>query len=162
MWMSKLKVTMALVVALGVISAGTGVVALGGRPTDSERLKKADPAPKSDEKAEPLRRQTVARLDAAKTAFDLSWTRFREGMENEQTVNLWSRRWLQAQLELSDKKADRDLAVRSHRERLQKVDEIARARLDLGGSPQPVQTVEKEQKNYETVRGHFPGALYGT
>jgi hypothetical protein len=76
-------------------------------------------------------------------------------MENEQTVNLWSRRWLQAQLDLSDKKADRDAALQAHRERLLKVDEIARGRLDLGGSPTPLRMAEDEMKNYETVFEQF-------
>jgi hypothetical protein len=87
----------------------------------------------------------------------VTWLRFRFGREDEQTVNLWSRRLLQAQLDLSDKQADRDAAFRAHRERLQKVDAIARARLDLGGSSRPVDSIEKEMKNYETVRQQFDG-----
>src|SRR5262249_16811375 len=53
----------------------------------------------------------------------------------EEAVHLWSRRWFQAQLDLSDQQADRDAALASYQERLKKTDEIARARLVLGNSP---------------------------
>src|SRR5262249_58231330 len=89
-------------------------------------------------------RRLGARLDVARTAYEGYWQRFQVGRENEQTVNLWSRRWLQAQLDLSDTKADRDAALPAHQDRLKKVDEIARARLDLGGSPEPVRSVEDQ------------------
>ncbi len=150
MWMSRLKALVALVVALGVGGAGAGVFALGSRPTEPEAFRKAEPAPRADEKAEQSRRQ-AARLDVARTAYEGYWSRFQFGMENEQTVTLWSRRWLQAQLDLSDKKADREAALQAHQDRLKKVDEIARARLDLGGTPMPLQSVETELKNFNTV-----------
>jgi RNA polymerase sigma factor (sigma-70 family) len=159
MGMSQLKVTLALVLALGVIGAGTGLLARGDRPTGPGGPKAAHAAAKADKKGEQLRRQTAARRDAARTAFEMSWVLFQNGMGDEQTVNLWSRRWLQARLELSDTQADRDAALRAHRQRLQKVDEIARAHPYLGGSPQLVPTPEKAQENYETLRRQFDGNI---
>ena len=155
MWMSKLKVLIAVVLALGVVGAGAGVLALDSRPLEPEAPRKAEPAPKADERANQARRPAAARLDVARTAYEGYWQRFQVGRENEQTVNLWSRRWLQAQLDLSDTKADRDAALQAHQDRLKKVDEIARARLNLGGSPEPVRPAEDELKNFETIWKHY-------
>src|SRR5262249_41465109 len=162
MWISKLKGAVAVMLALAVVGTGASVLVFGGHPAEPEASKKADPAPKTDEKAELLRKKAIARLDLAKAAYQGYLLRFENGMETEQTVNLWSRRWLQAQLDLSDKKADRDAVLQAHLDRLKKVDEIARARLDLGGSPQPVQSVEEELKNYETVLQQFMGRTVAT
>jgi RNA polymerase sigma factor (sigma-70 family) len=151
---SRLKLAAAVVLTLGVLGAGAGVFALGGRPAEPEPPK-TDLAAKGDEKAERLRRGAQTRLDTAKAAYEGYWLRFQLGTENEQTVNLWSRRWLQAELELADKQADRDAAVRAHHDRLARVDEIARARLDLGGSPNPLGSLEDELKNVETVWKQF-------
>jgi RNA polymerase sigma factor (sigma-70 family) len=154
MWISRLKVAVA-VVALVLLGTGAGALALGRPPREPDAPKKAEPAPKADEKADQLKRQATARLDLAKDAFELYWLRYQLGLESEQTVNLWSRRWLQAQLDTSDKKADKDAALGAHRKRLEKVDEIARARLDLGVSPRPLQPVEEELKNYDIVFEQF-------
>jgi uncharacterized protein (TIGR03067 family) len=102
-----------------------------------------------------LRKKAITRRDLARSAFDGYLPLFQFNKVSEQTVNLWSRRLLHAQLDLSDKKADRDAALRAHQDRLKKVDEIARARLDLGGSPQNVRSTEEEMKNHETVLQDF-------
>jgi RNA polymerase sigma factor (sigma-70 family) len=155
MWISRLKVAVAVMLALVLAGTGAGVLALSSRPAEPEAPKKEDPAQKADEKAELLKRKATARLDLAKSTYEGYWLSFRLGRENEQTVNLWSRRWLQAQLDLSDKKVDRDAALQAHQDRLKKVDEIARARLTLGGSPEPVQSAENELKNFESVWKQF-------
>jgi RNA polymerase sigma factor (sigma-70 family) len=95
----------------------------------------AEPTPKAGEKADQLKRLAAARLDTAKTAYEGFWLVYQAGRGPEEAVHLWSRRWLQAQLDLSDKKADRDAALASYQERLKKTDAIARARLVLGNSP---------------------------
>jgi RNA polymerase sigma factor (sigma-70 family) len=155
MGISRLKVTVAALLALVLVGTGAGVLALGRTPREPDVPKKAEPAPRADEKAEQLKRQASARLDLARDAYELYWLRYQNGLESEQTVNLWSRRWLQAQLDSSDKKADRDAALAAHVKRLEKVDEIARARLDLGGSPKPVGSLEEELKNSDTVFEQF-------
>jgi hypothetical protein len=148
-------VAAAVLLALVLVGTGAGVLALGRTPREPDAPKKAEPPPRADEKAEQRKRQASARLDLAKDAYEAYWLRYQLGLESEQPVNLWSRRWLQAQLDTSDKKADRDAALAAHRKRLEKVDEIARARLDMGGSPRPVGSVEEELKNYETVFEQF-------
>jgi RNA polymerase sigma factor (sigma-70 family) len=136
MWGSKMKLAVVMLLALAVVGTGAGVLAFGKRPAEPEPAKKAVPAARADPKKEQRKRQ-VARLDAARSAYKIAWLRFQAGREPEQTVTLWSRRWLQAQFDLSDRKADRDAALRAHRDRLAKVDDIARARLDLGNYTQP-------------------------
>src|SRR5262249_5428799 len=96
---------------------------------------KAEPTPKTGEKADQLKRLAAARLDTAKTAYEGFWLVYQAGRGPEEAVHLWSRRWLQAQLDPSDHQADRDAALASYQERLKKTDEIARARLVLGNSP---------------------------
>jgi len=155
MGISRFKVAVAAMLGLAVVGTGTGVLAFGGRPAEPEAPKKTGPAPKAEEKAGQLRKKATARRDLARSAFEGYLLQFQFNMVSEQTVNLWSRRLLQAQLDLSDRKADRDAALRAHQDRLKKVDEIARARLDLGGSPQTVRSAEQEFKNHETVLQDF-------
>jgi hypothetical protein len=155
MRISRLKLAVGVILSLALLSTGAGVLAFSWQPAKPDPAKKAEPLPEKDEKAELLRKKAAARIDVARTAYAGYLLRFQLGMENEQTVNLWSRRWLQASLDQSEKKADRDAALRAHRDRVQRVDEIARARLDLGGSPEPVTAVEGELKNHETVLQQF-------
>jgi hypothetical protein len=154
MGINRLKVAVA-VVALTVIGTGAGVLALTGPPADPEAPKKADSAPQADEEAAQRRKQATARLDLAKAAFEVYLQQFQFARVSEQTVTLWSRRWLQAELDLSVKKADRDAALEAHQDRLKKVDEIAHARLDLGSSLQSVEPDNLERKAYEAVLQQF-------
>jgi hypothetical protein len=155
MTMSKIKITLAVVLALGALGATAGLLAFGGGATVPPPPNKAKSAAREDAQAARLRKLASSRLDAAKEAFQAAWTRFRAGVEKEETVNLWSRRWLKAQLDLSDRKADWDQALQSHRERLRMVDDAARARWDLGGSARALTDIEKEMQNYETTRHQF-------
>jgi RNA polymerase sigma factor (sigma-70 family) len=157
MWMNKFKGALAVVLALGLVGAGTGLFALGSRSAEPQTPGQTEPAPGAGAKVDLPRRQAAARLDAAREAYHVAWTRFRFGWENEQTLTLWSRRWLQAQLDLADTKADREAALRAHRERLGKVDEAARARWDLGGSAGRLDTPVKERQHYEAVWERFRG-----
>jgi hypothetical protein len=151
----KLRAALAVFLVLSLVGTGAGVLALGKASEQPEASKKADPAPKAAEKADPLPKNATARLDLAKAAYEGYLLRFEVGQEDEQNVNLWSRRWLQAQLDLSGRKDDRDAAIQAHRDRLKKVDEIARTRLDFGVSSRPLQSVEDELKNHDTVLKHF-------
>jgi hypothetical protein len=138
MFMDRVKWGLAVVLVLGLAGAGAGVLAFGGRQAEGPVApKKAETKPKADVlKADQLRRLAAARLDAAKTAYEGYWARYEFGRGPEEAVHLWSRRWLQAQLDLSATKADRDAALASYQERLKKTDEMARARLVLGNSPE--------------------------
>jgi RNA polymerase sigma factor (sigma-70 family) len=156
MRMNKVKAVVAAALVVAVLGTGAGVLALQGQPEGPKAPTKEGPAARADEKAELLRKNAAARLDLAQSAYAGYLLRFQFGMENEQTVTLWSRRWLQAQLDLSDRKADRDAALQAHQDRLKKVDEIARARLELGNylrpkTPDPVRPFEDNPKDHDTV-----------
>jgi RNA polymerase sigma factor (sigma-70 family) len=148
MWISRVKLVAAWLLAVAIASTAAGMLAFGGGPAGPEAPKKAGPVPGADGEADLLRKKAAARVDLARGAYAGYFLLFQLGMEHEQTVTLWSRRWLQAQLDLSDKQADRDAALQAHRDRLAKVDEIACARLDLGGSlPPGVRVVENDPKS---------------
>jgi hypothetical protein len=133
------KAWSAAVLLLGLAVAGAGVLALGRTAEAPPAPKKAGPAAgadgKADEKADPAKRLAAARLDAAKAAYEGYRAAYEAGFGTEEAVHLWSRRWLQAQLDVSDDKDDREAALAAYHERLKKTDEIARARMDLGNSP---------------------------
>jgi RNA polymerase sigma factor (sigma-70 family) len=154
----RMKWWLAVVLLLGLAGAGAGVLAFGGRPADApEASKDAGPAPGA-EKAARLKRLAAARLDAARTAYQLVWLRYELNIGREDAVLLWSRRWLQAELDLSDRKSDRDAALAAHLARARKVDEIARTRLDLGNSPETdhSRVFDKSgQKKFESEREYF-------
>jgi RNA polymerase sigma factor (sigma-70 family) len=164
MFMYRVKRWLAVVLMLALAGGGTGLLAFGGRPAEGPVApKQAEPTPKAGEKADQLKRLAAARLDTAKTAYEAYWLAYEAGRRPEEAVHLWSRRWLQAQLDLSDKKADRDAALASYQERLRKTDEIARARLVLGNSPvfdvemkdtepaPPPERPKTEREKYETI-----------
>jgi RNA polymerase sigma factor (sigma-70 family) len=162
MLMYRVKWWLAAVLLLGVAGTGAGLLAFGGRPAEGPAApEKAGPTPKADEQADRLKRLAAARLDAARAAYEGYWLRYELHRGREDAVLLWSRRWLQAQLDLSDRKADRDAALAAHLARLRKVDEIARTRLDLGNSPEfddargfdksGKKKFESEQEYFETT-----------
>jgi RNA polymerase sigma factor (sigma-70 family) len=130
----RVKWWLAAALMLGLASGGAGLLAFGGRPAEERAAQKQGPI-KADEQADARKRLAAARLDTAKTAYGAYWALYEAGRSPEEVVHLWSRRWLQSQLDLSDKKADRDAALAAYQERLQKADAIARARLVLGNSP---------------------------
>jgi RNA polymerase sigma factor (sigma-70 family) len=151
MWMTRMKTALAAVLVLGLVGTGAGVLAFGGRPAEPETPRQSEPPQKAEEKADQLQRLATGRLDAAKSAFELCWARYQVGVEREDMVTLWSRRWLQAQLDQATKKDDRDAALAAHQERLKKVDVIARARLDLGITSKLPGTLDEEQERYESA-----------
>jgi RNA polymerase sigma factor (sigma-70 family) len=159
MWMTRVKVWLAALVLVLAVT-GAGVLAFGGRPAEETgAAKNAAPPPKADRKADQLKRLAEGRLDAARTAYEGHWLRYKEGVDREETVHLWSRRWLQAQLDLSGKKTDRDAALAAYQDRLKKTDEIARARLVLGNSPENERDrlfdARTGKKKFEDEQEHF-------
>jgi RNA polymerase sigma factor (sigma-70 family) len=134
MFMTQVKWWSAVVLLLGLAGAGAGLLAFGGRLTGGPAAAQAGPPQEAGEKAGQLHRLAAARRDAAKEAYEGYWGRYELGRGPEEAVHLWSRRWLQAQLDLSDKQEERDAALASYQERLKKTDEVARARLVLGNS----------------------------
>jgi RNA polymerase sigma factor (sigma-70 family) len=133
MWITRVTITVAVVLALGLAGAGAVVLAVGGPSAGPGEAKKKDPPQGAGEKpvakADRLRQLLADRLTAAKLAYEGHWERFKVGREREGKVHLWSRRWLEAQLELSTSQAERDAARAAYRDRLERADELANSRL---------------------------------
>jgi RNA polymerase sigma factor (sigma-70 family) len=158
MLMYRVEWSLAVVLVLALAVAGAGLLAFGGPPPEEPVApKKAEPTPKAGDKADQLKRLAAARLDTARTAYEGYWARYEVGRGPEEAVHLWSRRWLAAQLDLSDNKADRDSALASYQERLKKADAIARARLVLGNAPVGLELQEHDgdPAQFKTGREQF-------
>jgi hypothetical protein len=69
-----------------------------------------------------------AKIDAARRTYEVFWKDYKEGLiPVVEVVYRWSRRLLEAELELSDKKADQVAAHQAHTRRIR---ELARAARD--------------------------------
>jgi RNA polymerase sigma factor (sigma-70 family) len=157
MWMTRAKVVVGVVfaLALGVAGVGVGVTGFTAQPEENQAApRKLAAKPKAEAKGN-LQKLATARVAEAKALYETYWDRYLAGVEGEHTVNLWSRRWLRADQDLFEKYADRAAALAAHVERLKKLDEIARARLDLAGSLKQVDTPARELKNYTSAKTAF-------
>jgi hypothetical protein len=58
-------------------------------------------------------------LEAARNTFDALWSN--EGINNGETLYLWSRRWLEVERQVQDKKQDQAAAVKTHLDRMKQL-----------------------------------------
>jgi hypothetical protein len=76
---------------------------------------------------EDLERLQKIKAAAARRTYEVTWKNYREGRRvNPETLYWWSRRWLEADRDLSDKKADQLAAYRSHWERMREWERLVR------------------------------------
>jgi hypothetical protein len=69
------------------------------------------------------------KVEAARKTYEVFWTNYREGLVPVvEVVYRWSKRWLRAELELSDKKADQLAAYQAHANRIRDLARFARDR----------------------------------
>src|SRR5207244_6049587 len=69
------------------------------------------------------------KVDAARRTFEVVWRNNKEGLAPfAELAYRWSRRWLEAELELNDKKSDRLTAYQAHRGRMRELARITRDR----------------------------------
>jgi hypothetical protein len=90
------------------------------------------PSVRGDEKAQ---ENAQARLEAARKVYNgmLERQKVDPGFQTSfETLNLWSRRWLEAQRELSDKKEDRITAAADHLERMKKLQDLVTRMIKTG------------------------------
>ena len=73
-----------------------------------------------------------ARLKASRDAYQYKEKRLRRGVGAPIELSDWSRRWLDAQLALREKKADRIAAYQSHLERATEIERVARNEAESG------------------------------
>lgn len=65
------------------------------------------------------------RRDAARKVFTLHFKRLFNGIGDVSPLFAWSQRWLEAEMVLSDKKADRIAALKAHLERMRQLEQVA-------------------------------------
>jgi hypothetical protein len=68
-----------------------------------------------------------AKLEAARQTYKVIWQNYKEGLAPPVELPYrWSCRWLQAQREVSDQKADQVAAFQAHWERMREIERIER------------------------------------
>lgn len=92
---------------------------------------KVAPKPGDKEKSALLE----ARLKAARQTYELliaAWQRDAGGASDPEQVYLWSRRWLEAQRDLTEKQTDQVAALEAHRTRIEQLEKLARKLREAG------------------------------
>jgi hypothetical protein len=82
------------------------------------------------ERAVDTRQLTKERMGAARDAYQLAWNEFRPfdlSKGDGEKVYRWSRRWMEAERELANTKAERAAALQAHFERMKKLEEEVQA-----------------------------------
>jgi hypothetical protein len=70
-----------------------------------------------------------AKAEAARKTYEVFWKDYKEGLVPVvEVVYRWSKRWLHAELELTDKKADQLAAYQAHGNRIRELARVARDR----------------------------------
>jgi hypothetical protein len=77
-----------------------------------------------------------AKLAAARTTYEATVAAYQAGHTDADAAYRWSCRWLEAERDVSDKKADRVAALEAHRDRMKALREIALARYKAGQASQ--------------------------
>src|SRR5262245_8908656 len=87
-------------------------------------LLQADP---DNEQAKTLTRFSKDRVDAARKTYEVLWANYRDGFRvSNDTLYRWSRRWLDAEREMSKKPADQVAALLAHRNRMAELERLIR------------------------------------
>jgi hypothetical protein len=75
--------------------------------------------------------------DAARNTYDLHWKHFKnaQGLDLE-ALHRWSRRWLEAERKVSNKKADQTAALQAHSDRMKELEKVAATLAKTGQGPQ--------------------------
>lgn len=102
--------------ALGLAVVGVSSLLLSAEPPRNTAEKAARKIP---------RELLAQRLEAARSVFEFDLKRFNAAeMPTDERLMLWSERWLNAELALSEKPADRTAAHEAHVERLKELEKI--------------------------------------
>jgi len=137
MYLSKLKTTIAVLLATMIALAGAAGVGLHAQGYNQAQPAKKDQPPSKEEKQPPQKADAVvpkallkAKLEAAQEAYKGAWQNSGEVKRSGDIILLvgtpegayiWSVRWLNAQLEMTDKQDDRISAMEEHINRMKDV-----------------------------------------
>ncbi|HJZ58680.1 MAG TPA: efflux RND transporter periplasmic adaptor subunit [Gemmataceae bacterium] len=75
-----------------------------------------------------------AKRETAGAAYKATFKAFQDGRADTEKVYLWSRRWMEAEQDAGEKKADRIAAVEAHLDRMKELRKLAEARYQAGQS----------------------------
>ena len=65
--------------------------------------------------------------DAARKTYETTWANYRDGRAPADLLYRWSKRWLRAEKQISDRPADQIAACKAHLERMQELERLLRA-----------------------------------
>lgn len=82
--------------------------------------------PAQDADADKLAALVKIKRDAARKTFETTWQNYREGRRGAESLYWWSRRWLESEQQLSDKKSDQLAAAQKHLERMRDLEKVVR------------------------------------
>jgi hypothetical protein len=82
--------------------------------------------PAAEQPPDPLAGLLKQQRDAARKTYEVSWTNYREGRLPAEVVYRWSRRWLDAERQLSAQPDDRILACSAHLQRMVELEQLVR------------------------------------
>jgi hypothetical protein len=122
MFWTKVKIATLLFLTLGILTAG-GVLTHRALPAAPLQEKGTAESPKADRKSSASAPRKVPkellekRLEAARKVYELHLKRIRGGQGLPNELYGWSEHWFEAEMALSDKKADRIKALAAHVDR---------------------------------------------
>jgi len=105
-----------------------------------------DPAPKPD-----LSAMLEARRRAALDQFEDTWSYYKQARTDAYPVYVWSRFVLEAEFDLSDKKADRLTSLEAHLDRMKKLEILVKKVRRLGFG----QSIEVGATEYYRIEGEY-------
>jgi RNA polymerase sigma factor (sigma-70 family) len=134
------KVTTLTVIALVLTLAGAGAAftyrALAAEPKESRKEEPPKASAKQEEGIQTLR---DAKAEAAKVALDIILVQREAGRATMTDAADWSRKWVLAELDRTQNKAERLAALQAHLDRMKMVEQERKAEFDAGhGSPTDV------------------------
>ncbi len=136
MFLSKVKIAVIIVLAVGIVGSGAGFVAHRtlGNPPPSTVTPPAGSANKDKAAAPPVFARPPApripqellkqRVSAAQKTYTQILQRVKAGLALPQQLPEWSRRWLEAEKSLSNKNEDHLKALQAHLERVKEVENL--------------------------------------
>jgi len=110
---------------VGILAGLVLAVAPGTEPSAAEKKGKPSPADFAR-----------AKLETAGQVYKLTVEAYRGGRTDAEAVYRWSRRWLEAERDLGDKKADPVVLLKAHRDRMKTLRETAVTRYRAGQGTQ--------------------------
>jgi RNA polymerase sigma factor (sigma-70 family) len=160
MFVTKMKIAAALILSVGMFAASSVLVhrTLTAAPQAKEPpapprqpVPKAEAAPPAAAPRQVPKDLLEKQLDAARKVFKGRQVRIRAGQGLPTELYGWSERWLEAELALSSKKADRLAALKAHVERTREVEQMMMKYAEAGASRQE----DTDAATYERARAEI-------